>query len=375
LVCVIVSSIKFLDHRLSLNMGGDGGSISQRSEMVRTRRKLTNDTDPLVQNLNRWTTCALSTQPLGPSVKVVTDPLGFLYDKEAALKQLILVREKSDARNKAFEMSHLRRHKDLVDCKLFFDKDGGKQAKNEERRFFSCPITNVIANGSRKFVAMRTCGCVLAEKALREMPASSTCLVCSTPLQRPVFFKLDLKATAKDDNKHILHDTEAARGAESAEGAKAGGEEEKKEKKDEEKADKESEVDELDGELIYLNPPVEEQEALRKRLEARIIKEDAARKLAKEEKRKAKKDKEGTEAQGSQKESRKRKEKDQDKKQKEDKKARIQAPIVGGGIKWNEVDVKEKYKTEAFKSLFLSKDQRDERPLFTSTKQMNGNGR
>lgn len=38
-----------------------------------------------------------------------------------------------------------------------------KKLEGKERVLFSCPITGIPANG-RRFVMMKTCGCVLSEK-------------------------------------------------------------------------------------------------------------------------------------------------------------------------------------------------------------------
>ena len=43
-----------------------------------------------------------------------------------------------------------------------------------------CPVTILEMNGKNRFYALRPCGCVLSERALKEVP-SSTCLKCSKP--------------------------------------------------------------------------------------------------------------------------------------------------------------------------------------------------
>ena len=47
---------------------------------------------------------------------------------------------------------------------------------------FVCPITQLKANGRQRFRVMRGCGCVLSEKALKEVP-SKVCLACGKPLE------------------------------------------------------------------------------------------------------------------------------------------------------------------------------------------------
>lgn len=49
---------------------------------------------------------------------------------------------------------------------------------------FSCPVTGVEANGRHGgFVALRGCGCVFSERALREVPTDE-CLQCRRPFVR-----------------------------------------------------------------------------------------------------------------------------------------------------------------------------------------------
>lgn len=45
-----------------------------------------------------------------------------------------------------------------------------------------CPVTMLEANGKNRFFAMRPCGCVLSERALKEVP-SVNCLKCSKPVK------------------------------------------------------------------------------------------------------------------------------------------------------------------------------------------------
>lgn len=47
-----------------------------------------------------------------------------------------------------------------------------------EIRLFQCPITMKEMNGHQRFIFFWTCGCVMSEQALKEMPSDGTCLVC-----------------------------------------------------------------------------------------------------------------------------------------------------------------------------------------------------
>jgi hypothetical protein len=67
-------------------MGGDGGSIPTRTDLVKIREKK-KDTDPLVLVRIGWKYCAMSSQILNEPI--VADELGNLYNKEAVLKYLM----------------------------------------------------------------------------------------------------------------------------------------------------------------------------------------------------------------------------------------------------------------------------------------------
>jgi hypothetical protein len=158
-------------------MGGDGGSIPSRIDMVKTkgytqsaqgsmgysangmRRVVEESIDPREYHRTRMTTCALTGQPL--EKPVVACRAGYLFSKEAVLSHLI---------NKTIptEFSHITSLKDIVELKNFPG---------------SCPITaRDLNDGVTKSEAMWPCGCVIAEKALSVITNKNltTCLSCSS---------------------------------------------------------------------------------------------------------------------------------------------------------------------------------------------------
>jgi hypothetical protein len=60
-------------------------------------------------------------------------------------------------------------------------KAGGYTDPNAAR--FACPVTDLPMNGHYRFSYLRGCGCVLSDKALREIPAGE-CLRCGAPFTR-----------------------------------------------------------------------------------------------------------------------------------------------------------------------------------------------
>jgi hypothetical protein len=60
---------------------------------------------------------------------------------------------------------------------------------SEQSTVFVCPITLIEANGAHPFVAMKRCGCVLSEKAVREL-ATERCPRCDMAFRNEDVLKL-----------------------------------------------------------------------------------------------------------------------------------------------------------------------------------------
>ncbi|CEM20269.1 unnamed protein product [Vitrella brassicaformis CCMP3155] len=150
-------------------MGGDGGSIPGRADMIRTAgykfaRNLggmgyTPNTqvragdekyDTTTERRLRWGTCAVSQEKLSPPV--VACRLGQLYNKEALLRRLL---DKTLPPN----AEHIRGSRD-------FREVGGEWNSSTGR--LVCPITRVDMDGNAKGVLVWKCGCVLSDKALKQ---------------------------------------------------------------------------------------------------------------------------------------------------------------------------------------------------------------
>jgi len=156
--------------------------------------------------VDKWTTCSLSHELLRKPI--VVDELGNFYNKSAVIEYLLQKKTLASSTNTQPQyllFDHLTSLKDVWECKFY--ENLGKDAKSsqslsskkkidngiatgEETDFagrrlsrFVCPVTALPANGQYKFVAMRTCGCVLSEKALKEVP-SENCLGCGRSLKK-----------------------------------------------------------------------------------------------------------------------------------------------------------------------------------------------
>jgi hypothetical protein len=168
------------------------GSISGRFEMVKTKHSAVAVAAAIADakleaQRSQWRSCTLSQQPLTPPV--VCDDLGHLFNKERLLEAML---------SKALpsRLSHIRGLRDVFPVLLQLvesaDTDsshssavGSISAATDDALIaprFTCPVTMLPANGRHRFVATRACGCVLSERAVREVP-SAVCLVCGAALR------------------------------------------------------------------------------------------------------------------------------------------------------------------------------------------------
>lgn len=163
-------------------MGCDGGTIPKRNEIVKNKQKdKTQDKD--VDRSARWQFCALS----GIRLKkpIVACQLGKLYNKTAIIENL-LEQKTSSSNPQQSIVSHIKSLKDVKELKLKekSNYDIAHQASSGSEHFqaqFVCPISGLDMNGSYKFYYILTCGCVLSERAIKQVPNESLCILCSKP--------------------------------------------------------------------------------------------------------------------------------------------------------------------------------------------------
>ncbi|KAJ3077494.1 hypothetical protein HK102_005188 [Quaeritorhiza haematococci] len=169
-------------------MGCDGGSIPKRHELVKTKKK-EERADQSSQTIAAWFFCALSKAPLRSPV--VSCALGKLYNREAILEFLLNKRAYGDGDQIC---GHIGSIKEVVTLNLTpnpsysSDKDAALtttssailQSTVEQQVVspFICPITMKEMNGKYRFCYIGSCGCVLSEQALKEVP-TTTCLKCN----------------------------------------------------------------------------------------------------------------------------------------------------------------------------------------------------
>lgn len=156
-------------------MGGDGGSIPNRVDMVKTkgyttsshgsmggavngiRRISSEHIDPRELRKTRMTTCALSGERLVKPVVVCR--AGYLFNKEQVIRRLLDKTIPED-------FSHITALKDILELKNFPGV---------------CPVNGRdLDDGVTRSEAMWPCGCVVSEKALSQVQSDDTCVSCST---------------------------------------------------------------------------------------------------------------------------------------------------------------------------------------------------
>lgn len=157
-------------------MGCDGGTIPRRDELVRLKKK-PEQKDKDAERSFKWRNCALSQQPL--QEPVVACGLGRLYSKSSVLEALL------DKETKSESISHIKNLKDLKDLKLannpaYKATDHSEGSVGEGNAPYICPISGLEMSGKFRFVFLWSCGCVLAERALKEVK-QNLCHMCQQP--------------------------------------------------------------------------------------------------------------------------------------------------------------------------------------------------
>ncbi|KAI4839497.1 replication termination factor [Plasmodium brasilianum] len=171
-------------------MGGDGGSLPQRVDLVRMKnKKLKENTGSLGYEKNTLVTinhnkyskkelkeyyfnhCAISQEALKEPFFCCR--LGFLYNKENIFKLILFKKQNKKKRKKDFydKFSHIDSLKDLVLC---------KSKLNEEKKLI-CLISNEIINATSGAICLFSCGCVFSKKVFNRVNIAkeNICVTCN----------------------------------------------------------------------------------------------------------------------------------------------------------------------------------------------------
>ena len=161
-------------------MGCDGGTIPKRDELVKTKKK-PEEKDKQADSIGKWKYCFLSSEKLRKPI--VSCDLGRLYNKESIIQYLL---EKET--NPNVFVKHIRNLKDVKELNLT-EKFNYEERLVEDGQYidtldskFICPVVGLEMNGKYKFCYLKSCGCVLSERALREV-RSDACHKCDKPYE------------------------------------------------------------------------------------------------------------------------------------------------------------------------------------------------
>lgn len=152
-------------------MGCDGGTIPRRDELVRVKKK-PEQKDKEAELAFKWKHCTINQLPLQPPI--VGCSWGNLYSKESVLEGLL---DRSSLPESAV---HIKNLKDVRDLNLTPNPayDGSKAEKGDNytdksKSPYICPVIGLEMNGKYKFCFLWSCGCVMSERALKEVKSTS----------------------------------------------------------------------------------------------------------------------------------------------------------------------------------------------------------
>ncbi|XP_030382797.1 replication termination factor 2 [Scaptodrosophila lebanonensis] len=160
-------------------MGCDGGTIPRRDELVRVKQK-PEQKDKDAEREFRWLHCALTQQRLQEPIAMCA--MGRLYSKQSIIERL-LEKEKMPETS-----AHVRSMKDIKTLKLtpnpaYTDEDKTEGLLDTRHAPYICKLIGLEMAGKFRFVALWTCGCVMSERALKQIKGNTanTCPLCQLP--------------------------------------------------------------------------------------------------------------------------------------------------------------------------------------------------
>lgn len=154
-------------------MGCDGGTIPRREELVPVKKK-PETKDKSAHRIFQWRYCNITQLLL--KRPIVTCGLGNLYNKTSVIEALI---------DKTPLPTHIKSLKDTKEINLTPNPNIKEDeiSLDEGSSPYICPISGLEMAGKFKFVALWSCGCVFAERALKELSGGKVCPKCQTNYQ------------------------------------------------------------------------------------------------------------------------------------------------------------------------------------------------
>lgn len=152
-------------------MGNDGG-VLQKGRQFMVKQKGSGSSGPKKDSVEaraaRMANCALTSEAL--KSPVVADELGNLFNKEALIAYLL------DKARVIPAFSHIRKLKDVTAVRATVNPSAGSSTGPSAP--FICPLTQAPANGAQPFVVVRGCGCMLSERAVKELSSGGDGTFC-----------------------------------------------------------------------------------------------------------------------------------------------------------------------------------------------------
>ncbi|XP_024871867.1 protein RTF2 homolog [Temnothorax curvispinosus] len=187
-------------------MGCDGGTIPRRDELVRVKKK-PEQKDKEAELAFKWRHCTIRQLPLQPPI--VGCSLGRLYSKESVLEGLL------DRNTFPESAVHIKNLKDVRNLNLTPNPafNGDKAEKGDGyndggKSPYICPVIGLEMNGKYKFCFLWSCGCVMSERALKEVK-STLCHKCQQSFEETDIVILN----AEDDDLDLMKERAVLRKA------------------------------------------------------------------------------------------------------------------------------------------------------------------
>ncbi|XP_008472467.1 protein RTF2 homolog [Diaphorina citri] len=157
-------------------MGCDGGTIPKRDELVKVKKR-PEQKDKASELSFKWCHCSITQQKL--EVPIVACMLGRLYSKDSVIEALL------DRSKMPEHAAHIKSLKDIKDLALTVNPafttgaETGDGYIDRQTAQYICPTTGIEMNGKFKFCFVWKCGCVVSERALKEV-RDNICHKCQT---------------------------------------------------------------------------------------------------------------------------------------------------------------------------------------------------
>ena len=142
-------------------MGNDGGSIPDRTSMIRVKKKKKKILNREIKKI-KCNLCSLTKEKLRKPI--VADKMGQLYNKTSVIKYLL-------SKNKPSGFQHIKSLKSVKELNCIINDNG----------FIQCQISREEFSGLNKFYFLWTCGCVVSKSTIDELHMKEKCIICDTP--------------------------------------------------------------------------------------------------------------------------------------------------------------------------------------------------